>query len=123
MNALTHLGLQDKVVLVTGSSKALGAETARRFAATGQKWSLAGAIRFAHLSNDQLAQRVRSASCITHAHPRSQLACEFLAYAVRYLLEGDTPTGRLIVGAGRVVALEEPEMEAVRRVRSGRRSA
>ena len=49
------------------------------------------AICFAHLSNDQLAQRVRSASCITHAHPRSQLACEFLAFAVRYLLEGDTP--------------------------------
>lgn len=37
MNPLDCRDLEEKVVLVTGSSKALGAETARQFALAGAK--------------------------------------------------------------------------------------
>jgi NAD(P)-dependent dehydrogenase (short-subunit alcohol dehydrogenase family) len=42
MNTAIHPDLRGKIVLVTGSSKALGAETARHFAAAGSRVAVNG---------------------------------------------------------------------------------
>jgi ADP-ribosyl-[dinitrogen reductase] hydrolase len=49
------------------------------------------ALRFAGLPADQLIDRVRRVSALTHRHPRSQIACGFYCLMVASLLKGSTP--------------------------------
>lgn len=49
------------------------------------------ALRFAASPGALLAERAHRASAITHAHPRSQMACAFYSMAVRQLLAGVDP--------------------------------
>jgi ADP-ribosyl-[dinitrogen reductase] hydrolase len=57
------------------------------------------ALRFAREPAARRRERLSRASCITHAHERSQLACVLYGYVVRYLLEGGTPQAALASAA------------------------
>ena len=48
-------------------------------------------LRFADCDSVTLAESVENASCITHAHRRSQMACFFHALLVRELIAGAEP--------------------------------
>lgn len=49
------------------------------------------ALRFANTPTPTLIDHIHRASAITHRHPRSQMACGFLALVVRRLLESAQP--------------------------------
>jgi ADP-ribosyl-[dinitrogen reductase] hydrolase len=49
------------------------------------------ALRFANLPPEQLLDHVHRVSCLTHRHPRSQIACGFYCLMVTELLKGLTP--------------------------------
>jgi ADP-ribosylglycohydrolase len=49
------------------------------------------ALRWPHLPAPELLQRAQALSCLTHAHPRSQLACGFYTVLATRLLAGEEP--------------------------------
>jgi len=49
------------------------------------------ALRFAQSPPDELLEYLHFASCLTHRHPRSQMACGFYGLMVAGLLEGKNP--------------------------------
>lgn len=49
------------------------------------------ALRFPNLPAPELLARAHALSCLTHAHPRSQLACGFYTILATRLLAGQTP--------------------------------
>ena len=49
------------------------------------------ALRLANEPADRLMDYARRASCITHAHPRSQVSCAFYCLVVAGLLRGEAP--------------------------------
>jgi 3-oxoacyl-[acyl-carrier protein] reductase len=63
MKTATYPDLKGKIVLVTGSSKALGAETARRFAAEGAKVIVSGRDEQA-VENVAASIRAEGGECI-----------------------------------------------------------
>ena len=52
-------------------------------------------LRFAEADESELVRALTEASQVTHAHPRSVMACVFHGFVVRALLRGETPASAL----------------------------
>jgi ADP-ribosylglycohydrolase len=57
------------------------------------------ALNFWKESPESLMEYARRASCVTHAHPRSQIACAFYCLVVAALLRGETPEAAHLAAA------------------------
>lgn len=57
------------------------------------------ALRFWKEPPENLVEYARRASCVTHAHPRSQIACAFYCLVVAGLLRGEAPAAAHLAAA------------------------
>lgn len=80
------------------------------------------ALRYADADRETLVERVRSIGGITHAHPRSQLACVFYSLFVVGLLHGESVERgyrETILEFAPYLEAEAEERDAFRRIMSG----
>jgi ADP-ribosyl-[dinitrogen reductase] hydrolase len=61
-------------------------------------------LRFAASSPEEMLEYAHRASCLTHRHPRSQMACGFYCLMVSALLRGTEPVSAYQFAVGQVVA-------------------
>ena len=69
---------------------------------------LPAAVYFAHLTDEELVQKVAAISRITHGHPRSQLGCSLYALLIKTLLQGNTPQKAYTMLLGKAAQLRWP---------------
>ncbi|WP_246198688.1 ADP-ribosylglycohydrolase family protein [Sodalinema gerasimenkoae] len=91
------------IKLLRGVPATESGETGDRSNGNGSLMRILPMVYFAnHLPFPELLERVHQVSAITHAHPRSQMACGIYISIAKELLQGQTPEAAVTAGLAAV---------------------